>query len=382
MREKLKRALFILSALSLFVFSLSFVDEAPSSVNEGQPKTHFLPKVSYIAVAAAEQQISVVAYGELKPKWDVILKAQVNGPINFIDPLFEPGSLVTAQKVLMHIEDSFYISEKVTAEVRLAEAKLQLVQAKKKTELADKDWKRSGINKLPSELALFKPQLKIAEKALESAHQQLSVAINKSSHTRIKTPFKGIIIERMVGLGQQVDEGEPLLRLIDHQNLHLSVFLSEIQWQNLSAHWLNSQVQLFSSMGDFIAMATIVRGGHYLDKETRQYSLFLDLNSEQNRTAVSGQFVQVSVPGKKLKNYLSLPESALTREGIIWFIDQQDTLRSYNPKNIFYQNKRVLVPEPDKNDRQGQAVWQVATTPLGSFLAGKKVDPTELKKEN
>jgi RND family efflux transporter MFP subunit len=382
MREKLKRALFILSALSLFVFSLSFVDEAPSSVNEGQPKTHFLPKVSYIAVAAAEQQISVVAYGELKPKWDVILKAQVNGAINFIDPLFEPGSLVTAQKVLMHIEDSFYISEKVTAEVRLAEAKLQLVQAKKKTELADKDWKRSGINKLPSELALFKPQLKIAEKALESAHQQLSVAINKSSHTRIKTPFKGIIIERMVGLGQQVDEGEPLLRLIDHQNLHLSVFLSEIQWQNLSAHWLNSQVQLFSSMGDFIAMATIVRGGHYLDKETRQYSLFLDLNSEQNRTAVSGQFVQVSVPGKKLKNYLSLPESALTREGIIWFIDQQDTLRSYNPKNIFYQNKRVLVPEPDKNDRQGQAVWQVATTPLGSFLAGKKVDPTELKKEN
>jgi RND family efflux transporter MFP subunit len=382
MREKLKRALFILSALSLFVFSLSFVDEAPSSVNEGQPKTHFLPKVSYIAVAAAEQQISVVAYGELKPKWDVILKAQVNGAINFIDPLFEPGSLVTAQKVLMHIEDSFYISEKVTAEVRLAEAKLQLVQAKKKTELADKDWKRSGINKLPSELALFKPQLKIAEKALESAHQQLSVAINKSSHTRIKTPFKGIIIERMVGLGQQVYEGEPLLRLIDHQNLHLSVFLSEIQWQNLSDHWLNSQVQLFSSMGDFIAMATIVRGGHYLDKETRQYSLFLDLNSEQNRTAVSGQFVQVSVPGKKLKNYLSLPESALTREGIIWFIDQQDTLRSYNPKNIFYQNKRVLVPEPDKNDRQGQAVWQVATTPLGSFLAGKKVDPTELKKEN
>ncbi|MFT5719317.1 MAG: RND family efflux transporter MFP subunit [Oleiphilaceae bacterium] len=382
MREKLKRALFILSALSLFVFSLSFVDEAPSSVNEGQPKTHFLPKVSYIAVAAAEQQISVVAFGELKPKWDVILKAQVNGAINFIDPLFEPGSLVTAQKVLMHIEDSFYISEKVTAEVRLAEAKLQLVQAKKKTELADKDWKRSGINKLPSELALFKPQLKIAEKALESAHQQLSVAINKSSHTRIKTPFKGIIIERMVGLGQQVYEGEPLLRLIDHQNLHLSVFLSEIQWQNLSDHWLNSQVQLFSSMGDFIAMATIVRGGHYLDKETRQYSLFLDLNSEQNRTAVSGQFVQVSVPGKKLKNYLSLPESALTREGIIWFIDQQDTLRSYNPKNIFYQNKRVLVPEPDKNDRQGQAVWQVATTPLGSFLAGKKVDPTELKKEN
>lgn len=381
MREKLKRALFILTALALFVVVLSFVEEAPSSINEDKPKTHFLPKVSYITVSAAEQQISVVTYGELKPKWDVILKSQVKGAINYLDPIFEPGSLVTSQKVLMHIEDESYISEKVTAEFRLAEAKLQLIQAKKKTELADQDWRRSGINKLPSELALFKPQLKIAEKALESAHQQLSVAVNKLSDTRIKTPFKGIIIERMVGLGQQVDEGQPLLRLIDHQNLHLSVYLSEIQWQNLSAYWLNSKVQIFSNTDDFIAMATIVRGGHYLDQETRQYSLFLDVNSEQNRTAVSGQFVQVRVPGKKLKNYLSLPESALTRDGTVWLIDQQDRLRSYQPDSIFYQNKRVLVPEPDKNDSQDQTIWQVVTTPLGSFLAGKKVQPAELKTE-
>ena len=381
MREKLKRALFILTALTLFVVVLSFVEEAPSSINEDKPKTHFLPKVSYITVSAAEQQISVVTYGELKPKWDVILKSQVKGAINYLDPIFEPGSLVTSQKVLMHIEDESYISEKVTAEFRLAEAKLQLIQAKKKTELADQDWRRSGINKPPSELALFKPQLKIAEKALESAHQQLSVAVNKLSDTRIKTPFKGIIIERMVGLGQQVDEGQPLLRLIDHQNLHLSVFLSEIQWQNLSAYWLNSKVQIFSNTDDFIAMATIVRGGHYLDQETRQYSLFLDVNSEQNRTAVSGQFVQVRVPGKKLKNYLSLPESALTRDGTVWLIDQQDRLRSYQPDSIFYQNKRVLVPEPDKNDSQDQTIWQVVTTPLGSFLAGKKVQPAELKTE-
>lgn len=381
MREKLKQALLLLTALTLFVWVLSLIDEAPSNVNEVKKKSYFLPKVSYIPVSAAEQQMSVIAYGELQPKWDVILKAQVNGAINYIDPLFEPGSLVTSRKVLMHIEDSSYISEKVTAEVRLAEAELQLVQAKKKTELADKHWKRSGINKPPSYLTLFEPQLKIAEKALESAHHQLSVAVNTLSYTRVKTPFKGIIIERMVGLGEQVNQGQPLLRLIDHQNLHLSVFLSEMQWQNLQEHWLNSQTKVFSSTGDFIAMATLARGGHTLDNETRQYSLFLEVNSEQNITAVSGQFVQVRMLGKKLKNYLSLPESALTREGNVWLIDQQNTLRSYQPETIFYQNKRVLVPEPHENESQGQKIWQVATTPLASFLAGKKVQPTELKME-
>jgi hypothetical protein len=91
--------------------------------------------------------------------------------------------------------------------------------------------------------------------------------------------------------------------------------------------------------------------------------------------------VQVRVPGKKLKNYLSLPESALTRDGTVWLIDQQDRLRSYQPDSIFYQNKRVLVPESDKNDSQDQTIWQVVTIPLGSFLAGKKVQPAELKTE-
>jgi hypothetical protein len=92
--------------------------------------------------------------------------------------------------------------------------------------------------------------------------------------------------------------------------------------------------------------------------------------------------VEVRLEGKKLNNYLRLPESALTREGIVWFIDQQDTLRSYQPKSIHYQNKHVLVPLPDKSEYLAYKVWQVATVPLASFLVGKKVELTEVKVGN
>jgi RND family efflux transporter MFP subunit len=382
MLEKTKRPLFMLIAISFFGLVLLLLDEEPAKARDINIESQSFPKVSYVAVKAGVQESRVVVYGELKPKWDVILKAQVSGAITYIDPVFESGSLVNENTVLMRIEDTPYQSQKSTAGVALAEAKLQLLHARNKTEITKNNWQNSGINQLPSDLALFKPQLKIAEKALESAQQHFRAADNNLSYTRVKTPFKGIIIKRMVGLGQQVVEGEPLLHLIDHKNLYLDVFLSEIQWQNLSVQWLNSETKLYSSAGEPIAIATIVSGGHYLNSETRQYPLSITVNSKENQSAFSGQFVEIRLEGKKLNNYLSLPESALTREGIIWFIDQQDTLRSYQPKDIHYQNKHVLVPLPDNSEYVGYKIWQVATVPLSSFLVGKKVEPTEVKVGN
>lgn len=379
MREKLKRPLFVVIAMSFLVLVLLLLDEESATTNDISINSPSLPRVSYVAVKAGIHESSVVVYGELKPKWDVILKAQVSGSINYINPVFESGSLVAENTVLMRIEDTPYQSQKSTAGVALAEAKLQLLQARNKTKITKNNWQKVGGNQTPSDLALFKPQLKIAEKALESAQQHFRAADNNLSYTSVKTPFKGIIIKRMVGLGQQIVEGEPLLQLIDHKNLYLNVFLSEIQWKNLSAQWLNSQAKLYSSAGEAIAMATIVSGGHYLDSETRQYPLSITVNSKENKSAFSGQFVEVRLEGKKLNNYLSLPESALTREGIVWFIDQQNTLRSYQPKSIHYQNKQVLVPLPDKPGYLASKVWQVATVPLASFLVGKKVELTEVQ---
>jgi len=381
MREKFKRPLFLLIALSFFILAVLLIDEESKESDEVKISSQFIPKVSYIEAIAGPQSSTVVAYGELKSKWDVILKAQVSGAINHIAPVFESGSLVNENTILIRIEDTPYQSEKSSAEVILAEARLQLVQAQKKTLITNQDWQQSGINKPPSDLALFKPQLKIAQKALESAHQQFRVAQNNLSYTRVKTPFKGIIIERMVGLGQQVVEGEPLLRLIDHQNLYLKVFLSEIQWHNLAENWLNSQANLYSSGGELVAVATIIRGGYHLNSDTRQYPLFMEINSIENELAISGQFMQVKIAGKEFTNYLILPESALTREGTVWLIDKQDRLRSYQPKDIHYQDKHVLVPVPDKPEYPGQKNWRVATIPLASFLTGKQVKPTKARME-
>ncbi|MFT6975435.1 MAG: hypothetical protein ACJA0E_001435, partial [Bermanella sp.] len=152
-------------------------------------------------------------------------------------------------------------------------------------------------------------------------------------------------------------------------------------WHNLAENWLNSQANLYSSGGELIAVATIIRGGYHLNSDTRQYPLFMEVNSVENGLAISGQFMQVKIAGKEFNDYMILPESALTQEGTVWLIDKKDTLRSYQPKDIHYQDKQVLVPVPDKPEYLGQKTWRVATIPLASFLTGKQVKPTKARME-
>ncbi len=383
MRDNTKRAIFLIIAGTLFILALDFLEQGADEqgLMEQSPEemlvenyaTVFLPSVSYINAQSTEQRNEITAFGELKPRWDVVLKAQVNGAIKHIIPEFEAGSLIQKNTTLLTIEDSRHQSQKTEVQLALAQAKLQLLQAKKKTNLAEQDWLRSGMRSEPSDLTLFKPQLKIAEQALESYQQQLAVAEKNLSYTQVKTPYTGVITQRLVGLGQQVQEGEPLLRLIDHQNLLLRLPLSEEQWQMLSKNWLNSQTSVYSTTKQLIGTATVTRGGHRVDSETRQYQLFLQLDPAQNKSALPGQFVQVNLPGKALRNYINLPESALTREGIVWLIDQNDTLRTYSPNSIHYLDNRVMVPAPSPLLADTQKNWRVATQPLAFFLTGKKV---------
>jgi RND family efflux transporter MFP subunit len=376
----------LITAGTLFILALGFLEQGfleqpPKETLIDNNTTIFHPTVSYINVQSAELQSKITTFGELKPRWDVVLKAQVSGAVKHIIPEFEVGSLIQKNTTLLKIEDSRYLSQKSEAQLTLAQAKLQLLQAQKKTQLAERDWLRSGMKPEPSDLALFKPQLKIAEQALEFSRQQLAVSETNLSYTRVKTAYTGIIAERLVGLGQQVQEGEPLLRLVDHQNLLLKLSLSEDQWQMLSNNWLNSQTNVYSTTKQLIGTATIIRGGHLVDSETRQYQLFLQLGPAQNKSALPGHFVQVNLPGKSLETHIDLPESALTREGIVWLIDQNDTLRAYTPDSIHYLDNRVMVPAPIPSLSDKQNNWRVATQPLAFFLAGKKVHAAHTSKE-
>lgn len=392
MRNTVKRAKYLLISMAFLALILVVIDEPLEANSVGMGIAPVLPRVTYIEVTPGEHRSELSLYGELVPRWDVIIKAQINGEVIELSPAFEAGAVLSKNTRLMSIEDSRYQAELTSAELVLAQSHLQLRQAQEKTALAKKDWLQSGINQTPSDLALFEPQLKLARQNVKASERQLKVAQRNLSYTQVQAPFSGVVTERFVGLGQLVFEGDPIVRLMDDQNLQLSVSLNDEQWANLPDQWQGQTVPFYSTNDHFLGEAKIARGGHRVDSETRQHKLFLEVNSQHVSAAKPGKFVRAKIAGKILPFCLSVPEATITREGLVWFIDSDNTLQSFTPKNVTYLEGKALISPPPishlakkpseiaaETQAGAATTWRIATNPLAFYLAGKQVQPIKHK---
>lgn len=89
---------------------------------------------------------------------------------------------------------------------RLAEAKALLAQRRIEYEAA---------RKLSEKGFRAETQLAAAEAALEAAAAAVKIAEVELSYTRIRAPFDGIVDERLVELGDYVDRGDAIARLVE-----------------------------------------------------------------------------------------------------------------------------------------------------------------------
>lgn len=349
-------------------------DEAEVEQSANQP---YWPPVSVVNPSSAAHDGVIVVPAEIKPRWNVMLKSQVSGEVLELSPKARAGESVKEGQWLLKVENSRYRAAVNEAKHVLASARLGLLQQQKKSDQARRDWKRSGIDRSPSDLTLNIPQLKVAKKAVEAAKTRLQSARKNLEYTVVRTPFDAAITQRIVSRGQTLSEGDELLHLIDTKVQEVSVSLSVQQWRRLSLDWKNPAT-LHNMNGEQVATAMIRQAGAFLDSETRMHRLFLTVENGAERRSLPGQYVEVRLPGLPAHNSLSIPASALTREGLVWFVDDEDRLRFFDAKVLFHNDTNVIVETPNKEELKHYPVsWRIATTPLASFLAGNRVEAIE-----
>lgn len=166
---------------------------------------------------------AISATGTLEPEEVVDVGAQVMGSILEFgrDPRdnarsIDYGSVVEKGTVLARIDPTLYDAALAQAEATLERSRADLAQSEAKDMLADQEWKRAqGLhqrNAIPATefdtarsnalaaragVALCKATIKQNEAALNTARINLGYAT-------IKSPVKGVIIDRRVNVGQTV----------------------------------------------------------------------------------------------------------------------------------------------------------------------------------
>ena len=361
-------ALLVLAGVAVFLSSLEDIAE----VNE-TASTAVLSQVTFVEADIGEHAGIISVFAEVKPRWQVDLRSRVAGIVNEVASPALGGNRVAADTVLLQLEQAPYQANLEEARSALKTAEFELLQKQKKRDIALKDWRAVNPDQNPPDMAIHLPEVRVAKQSVGAARARVGAAEFDLTSTSIRAPFDAIITDRSVSPGQSVNEGDVLFSLLDDSQLDIRVSLSPKQWALLRTGWDKTQADLSSEAGERVGSALLKRGGGFLDPKSRRYQLFLEVENPEKGAVLPGQFVRVGLPGKSIDGTMSIPESALTQNGFVWFLDPSDQLQRYQANALFRDNGEVVVKAPQ--DRKDGEVLRIVPLPMSAYLPGQQVDP-------
>ncbi len=337
-----------------------------------EPAKSVAPNVSVINAVPSTYQAYVSGHGEAKAHWALSLKAQVKGEITNMSEQFATGNVVKKGQVLAQIDNTEYLQAVASAKATLADAKLALQEEQDLGNQAKREWQRSGVTQAPSSPLVFRTlQLEAAQATADNAQYALQTAQRDEKNTHISAPFDAVILSRDVDLGTYVSIGDTLATLNSTNKVEISVPLSLSQWQNLASD-KSGEVILSDVTTQNQWQGYIARFEQHLDDSSRQRSVVVALDKpfEQATPLLPGTFLAVQIAGKALNNVIKLPASAVSQEGLIWYVNEQNTLMSIQAQKLFERGDYVYI-----SPIEGHTNLRVVARPLVSYLNDMLVNP-------
>ena len=366
----------IVGTLGIFVggFALIAVMGSLKPKIERQTPETAPPAVFFTTAETVSVTLDVFAQGEVRPRTDINLTAQVAGQIVSTSGAFVNGGAFEKGDVLIKIEDAPYRAAAAAARARLAQEEAEAT-------LARKDYEDLGRDEDPTELALRMPQLEQARAEYRAA--QLDV-----ERTTITAPFKGRVRERIVGVGQYVAPGAQLGRVFSTDVAEIRLPLTDNDLAKLGLPVAFEETRNnpgpATVLSAFIAgqphqwAARVARTDGAIDPTTRQIAAIAVVDdpydagaSEDGTPLAMGLFVDAAIKGSRFDNAIVLPRAALHGRDAVYVIGDDDIL----------ERRRVQVVSSDKDTftvASGLAPGErIVTSPLRGADDGDKVAPTD-----
>ncbi|MBT8048856.1 MAG: efflux RND transporter periplasmic adaptor subunit [Xanthomonadales bacterium] len=236
--------------------------------------------------------------GTVVSRNDARLSAEVPGRLISVADV---GTEVVVGNPVAEIEDTMLRLQYVElqAQVSRAEARLRFLESEEKrfSRLAESNLAAA------TQLEQTRSDRDVARGDLGIANSQLEQIADQLQRTRIRAPFDGVVVERLMTPGERVIEGSNVVRLVDQASLEIIArapldyfpFVKKGQALDVSSRTLTATVRV----------RTVVAVGDY---NTHQFELRLDL--EPGLLPV-GQTVRVSIPTAVTRKVLAVPRDAL-----------------------------------------------------------------------
>jgi len=229
------------------------------------------------------------------------VSAQTSGEI--VELPFDVNDLVPKGALVVRIDDTRQKAEldKASADAARAQARFEEARSnyqRNKRLIKDNAVSKSQLDKSEADMKSARAQLKSTAAALEQAREQLA-------YTTVRAPFDGVMIERFVELGEQVQVGSKLVAGLSLEKLRVKAEVPARYAQQIrqdararvaiaDGRWVESERLTFFPYADPVSHSFSVR----VDLPEDQYGLY------------PGMLVKVAFTIAK-KTYLVVPSQAV-----------------------------------------------------------------------
>lgn len=278
----------------------------PSAADKAAPEA---VRVDTAAVRLESVDQTIRAVGSLVARQAVVVKPEVSGIVKAIE--FREGAAVAKDAVLVHLDDAKLAAERELAAARVASAQANFENADAKLRRSKALVEQKILSSQEFENA--DAERKSAAAALEEARAALRLAGQKLADMTVRAPFAGIAGTKHVNVGDLVQQGQPLLDLVDLENLEIRFEVPELYVAAIRPSQ-RVEVGVTSLPGETFA-GEVFFVSPQIDPVNRTLALKARVDNRGQRLH-PGQFAQVRLVLQKRDGVAVIPEEALvSRQG-------------------------------------------------------------------
>ncbi len=236
--------------------------------------------------------------GTVMGRYDSKIASEVEGRL---EQVLDVGDRVKKGEKLASVE-SFTLSlhtAEMEAEILPKEARLEFLEreVKRLKMLAEQNnAAKNRLDEVSSQFKQTKGEIKVARARLAQSRDQLA-------RTVLYAPFDGVVTERYKSVGERVERGDQVVRLVNTEELEIQVRVPQAAINNIHR---NEEILVEDAEhANTATLRTYVPVG---DELSRLYELRLSFVEPE---WMSGHAVRVSIPVSKPKMVIAVPRDAL-----------------------------------------------------------------------
>ncbi|MEH6586655.1 MAG: efflux RND transporter periplasmic adaptor subunit [Halioglobus sp.] len=272
--------------------------------------TQVVPLVEVTTIQLGPVPVAIQSRGIVSPRRNIELVTEVSGRVIWVDPGFLQGEEVREGQLLLRIDPIDYEVALSTAKASLASAELSLAEVK---------------------VLVQKAAITEAEAGVVAAKDRMRQAQVDLANTEIRAPFNAVVDIKRVDLGQYVQAGSALMKLLSTgvAEVRLPLLASDVPFVNYGQDAAGSwqELMLTATFGNIQHSwkARLARLERRVDEQTRVFYLVAQVDKPYDKVLHShilamGLFVEASFAGAPIPDAVRLPRSALHKQTYVYLV--------------------------------------------------------------